>query len=67
MRSSVSDSSVPSATLKKAYVGSTDSVGSLGERPALKKVKDELWEAYRLLENDFQRYSESPGAFYLHG
>lgn len=60
MRSSVSEPSVPPATLKKAYVGSTDSVSSLGERPALRKVKDELWEAYRLLENDFQRYSEDP-------
>ncbi|RPA92994.1 DUF1765-domain-containing protein [Choiromyces venosus 120613-1] len=57
MKSSASEPSLPSAsTLKKAYVGSTDSVGSLGERPTLKKVKDELWEAYRLLENDFQRF-----------
>ena len=60
MRSSASEPSVPPATLKKAYVGSTDSVSSLGERPALRKVKDELWEAYRLLENDFQRYSGDP-------
>ncbi|KAG0640839.1 hypothetical protein HOY80DRAFT_776529 [Tuber brumale] len=57
IKSSASEPSIPPATLKKkTYVGSNDSVGSLGERPALRKVKDELWEAYKLLENDFQRF-----------
>jgi hypothetical protein len=56
IRSSSSDPLVPSASaVKTPYVGSGDSVGSLTDRPPPKKVKDELWEGYRLLENDFQR------------
>ncbi|PWW73446.1 DUF1765-domain-containing protein [Tuber magnatum] len=45
-RPSASEPSIPPAS----------TVGSLGERPALRKVKDELWEAYKLLESDFQRF-----------
>ncbi|KAL7275662.1 hypothetical protein RUND412_001395 [Rhizina undulata] len=63
MRATTSESSVPAlSTIHQMNTDSAETLPTLNTAVTFKKVKDELWEAFKMLENDYQRFQSKNGA-----